>query len=366
MSNTSQKVLPSCISLPLDPEVLDEIVTKAKDYALMHGICMRPKATFSPDSLSVSRWNSRSRRWRHDSHQSRFFMLTQRFISISVRSICTYAIVISAFRVREGHQLANSVERANSQCCARLWISSRNSRQHHQSRWLYRIFVQNLRNSIVWGSHSGKLIFHSFLWIGRGSLQDDPWCFSTFSRQNKNFMFLGSLSGTDSLRHDAWDKQVVLHKAVWTYRQALLLLRRDGRNKHDRIGIWTLGSDVEVAPKVHDKIQFSVLPFFLSNDVHTKKNPVFFYFLRVLFQVVFHFCWGSSSPCDQSQTQPHPAVSLLSNIFSPIFCQFQTITLGLLRSDYFNSDRNKILQVEFNTIASSFGGISGKFRHFHR
>ena len=57
MSNTSQKVLPSCISLPLEPAVLDEIVTKAKDYALMHGICMRPKATFSPDSLSVSRWN---------------------------------------------------------------------------------------------------------------------------------------------------------------------------------------------------------------------------------------------------------------------------------------------------------------------
>ena len=91
-------------------------------------------------------------------------------------------------------------------------------------------------------------------------------------------MFLGSLSGTDSLRHDAWDKQVLLHKAMWNFRQALLLLRRDGRNKHNRIGIWTLGSDVEVAPKVHDKIQFCVLPFFLSNDVHTKKNPVFFYF----------------------------------------------------------------------------------------
>lgn len=52
---TNQKILPSCIPLPLEPKVLDEIVSKAKDYALMHGICMRPKATYNPDSLSVSR-----------------------------------------------------------------------------------------------------------------------------------------------------------------------------------------------------------------------------------------------------------------------------------------------------------------------
>ncbi|CAH1722053.1 unnamed protein product [Chironomus riparius] len=43
----------------------------------------------------------------------------------------------------------------------------------------------------------------------------------------------------------------------------------------------------------------------------------------------------------------------------------QILTLGLLRSDYFNTTNNNILQVEFNTIASSFGGISSKFRLFH-
>lgn len=43
----------------------------------------------------------------------------------------------------------------------------------------------------------------------------------------------------------------------------------------------------------------------------------------------------------------------------------QILSLGLLRSDYFNTANNKILQVEFNTIASSFGGISSKFQLFH-
>lgn len=59
-TNMTDKVLPSCIPLPLEPAELDEIVSKAKDYALMHGICMRSKAAFNPDTLQVSRLISRS------------------------------------------------------------------------------------------------------------------------------------------------------------------------------------------------------------------------------------------------------------------------------------------------------------------
>ncbi|KAG5681013.1 hypothetical protein PVAND_010480 [Polypedilum vanderplanki] len=43
----------------------------------------------------------------------------------------------------------------------------------------------------------------------------------------------------------------------------------------------------------------------------------------------------------------------------------QILNLGLFRSDYFNNVNNKILQVEFNTIASSFAGISSQFQSFH-
>lgn len=49
------KILPSCIALPLEADKLSEIVGKAKDYALMHGICMRSRVNFNPDALQVSK-----------------------------------------------------------------------------------------------------------------------------------------------------------------------------------------------------------------------------------------------------------------------------------------------------------------------
>jgi glutathione synthase len=51
---SEEKILPSCIPLPLEKEQLEEIVSKAKDYALMHGICMRSKNNYNPDSLQVN------------------------------------------------------------------------------------------------------------------------------------------------------------------------------------------------------------------------------------------------------------------------------------------------------------------------
>lgn len=51
---SEHKFLPSAIEIPLKPEILDEIVIKAKDFALSHGICMRSKSDWNPDSLSVS------------------------------------------------------------------------------------------------------------------------------------------------------------------------------------------------------------------------------------------------------------------------------------------------------------------------
>jgi len=40
-----------CIDIPLDEEVLKDIVEKAKDYCLMHRICMRRKDAFDRDAL---------------------------------------------------------------------------------------------------------------------------------------------------------------------------------------------------------------------------------------------------------------------------------------------------------------------------
>lgn len=46
--------LDSCIPFPIDEATLNDVVQKAKDWALMHGAAMRSKANFSDDSLQVS------------------------------------------------------------------------------------------------------------------------------------------------------------------------------------------------------------------------------------------------------------------------------------------------------------------------
>jgi len=43
--------IPPCVALPLPKEQLDDLVEKAKDYALMHGICMRRKDAYDRDAL---------------------------------------------------------------------------------------------------------------------------------------------------------------------------------------------------------------------------------------------------------------------------------------------------------------------------
>lgn len=48
------KRLPSVIPLPMQKEQLEEIVDKAKDWALMHGAGMRSKMNFSKDNLQFA------------------------------------------------------------------------------------------------------------------------------------------------------------------------------------------------------------------------------------------------------------------------------------------------------------------------
>lgn len=46
-------ILKSCISSEIDESTLVEIVEKARDWAMMHGIALRPKTDFLQDSLQV-------------------------------------------------------------------------------------------------------------------------------------------------------------------------------------------------------------------------------------------------------------------------------------------------------------------------
>jgi len=55
MSDSTKDVMtvgmPPCVPLPLPQDQLEDLVEKAKDYALMHGICMRRKDAYDRDAL---------------------------------------------------------------------------------------------------------------------------------------------------------------------------------------------------------------------------------------------------------------------------------------------------------------------------
>lgn len=54
--NLNMPDLDSCIPFPIDEATLNDVVTKAKDWALMHGAAMRSKVNFSEDSLQVTKY----------------------------------------------------------------------------------------------------------------------------------------------------------------------------------------------------------------------------------------------------------------------------------------------------------------------
>lgn len=49
----SPPVLKPSVPIPIDDKVLIDVISKAKDFAIMHGSAMRSKANFSPDTLQV-------------------------------------------------------------------------------------------------------------------------------------------------------------------------------------------------------------------------------------------------------------------------------------------------------------------------
>lgn len=147
------------------------------------------------------------------------------------------------------------------------------------------------------------------------------------------------------------------HKTLQRRSKALLLLRRYGGNQYYSLGLRAPRPLITSPAKVLITIFGFHLIFTLTMLINTREcssNPL--------------------RPCllfeDHRRLEATSTRTLLTRKKSCLqiflFLFLQTITLGLLRSDYFNADRNRLLQVEFNTIASSFGGISSKFQDFHR
>lgn len=53
-NEVSSYILPTCVRLPIQDDILKEVVNKAKDWALMHGAAMRPKTDFNPDIVQFA------------------------------------------------------------------------------------------------------------------------------------------------------------------------------------------------------------------------------------------------------------------------------------------------------------------------
>lgn len=50
----SPPILKSSVPIPIDDKILIDVISKAKDFAIMHGSAMRSKSEYSPDSLQVN------------------------------------------------------------------------------------------------------------------------------------------------------------------------------------------------------------------------------------------------------------------------------------------------------------------------
>lgn len=50
----SQARLATCIPVPLENKALVNVIEKAKDWALMHGVGMRDRKNFTKDAIQVT------------------------------------------------------------------------------------------------------------------------------------------------------------------------------------------------------------------------------------------------------------------------------------------------------------------------
>lgn len=99
MSGIQTPTLPSCIPFPIEEEQLLDVVTKAKDWALMHGAGMRSKAAFNPNIMQVIDSNIPAVRCRPASYFNTLLNAAYRRFIPAVRSVHSDADGVSATRV---------------------------------------------------------------------------------------------------------------------------------------------------------------------------------------------------------------------------------------------------------------------------
>ncbi|OAD52716.1 Glutathione synthetase [Eufriesea mexicana] len=139
----------------------------------------------------------------------------------------------------------------------------------------------------------------------------------------------------------------------------------------DKAKDWALMHGISMRSKVSfNKNQVEVLPFTLLPSSFPRKNFEKVKNIQILLNELMHKVAHNNSfliKSLKSTTDADPFTAKLFSIYETIYKEgfSQTLSLGLLRSDYM-LHKNQIKQVELNTIASSFGGIVGVTTQYHK
>lgn len=134
---------------------------------------------------------------------------------------------------------------------------------------------------------------------------------------------------------------------------------------------WALMHGISIRPKEYfNKNQVQILPFTLLPSSFPKKNFQKVKGIQVLLNELIHKVAHDNNFITRSLKSTIDAdlfTAKLFEIYETVYNEgySQTISLGLLRSDYMLHE-NQIKQVELNTIASSFAGIATVISEYHK
>ncbi|XP_060815661.1 glutathione synthetase-like isoform X1 [Bombus pascuorum] len=151
----------------------------------------------------------------------------------------------------------------------------------------------------------------------------------------------------------------------------LQLSREELENVVDKAKDWALMHGISMRSKVSfNKNQVQVLPFTLLPSSFPRKKFEKAKGIQVLLNELIHKVAHDNNfliKSLKSTIDADPFTAKLFNIYETIYKEgfSQTLSLGLLRSDYMLHE-NQIKQVELNTIASSFGGIVTVTTQYHK
>lgn len=150
------------------------------------------------------------------------------------------------------------------------------------------------------------------------------------------------------------------------------LLKEDLENIIDRARDWALMHGISMRSKERfnkDQVEvapFSLLPSSFPKNEFEKAREIQTVLNELMHKVAHDYNFLKENLIRSTEVDDFTAK--LFHIYDTVYAEGfgQSISIGLLRSDYMLHVDNKIKQVELNTIASSFGSLATTVTEYHR